>query len=107
MPAQFADLLTVSGLVALTVLIMALLKATKGPEGSWVRQTTDWIRKNQFVTSLGVAVVVAGLAKLVQVFGYLPYAEEFWKGALFLWAVAQALYNGQKGLAHIIQGQPN
>jgi hypothetical protein len=107
MPEDFADLLTTAGLVSLTVLIVALLKAARGPEGSTVRRLTDWVRQNQFLTSLFVAFTIAGIAYLVQTFGYMQLAEEYWQGWLFLWAASQALYNGQKGVSHILEGQPN
>ena len=107
MPTNVSDLLTISGLTTLTVLIMAILKRLDGPPGSWAETATNWIKANQFITSLLVAFTLAGLTYLVRETGYLPLAEKAWQGALFLWAVAQALYNGQKGLTHILRGEPN
>lgn len=107
MPANFADLLTVSGLVALTVLIVGLLKAIPSREGTHLYTTLAWIQENQFLTSLIVAGIVAGIAYAVRLFGYMPYAEHYWQAVLFLWAAAQALYNGQKGLSHVLKGKPN
>jgi len=107
MPANFADLLTVSGLVALTVLIVGLLKAIPSREGTHIYVTLAWINENQFITSLIVAGLIAAIAYAVREFGYMPYAEHYWQGALFLWAAAQALYNGQKGLSHVLKGKPN
>ena len=107
MPANFADLLTVSGLVALTVLIMGLLKAIPSREGTHLYITLAWIHSNQFLTSLVVAAVIAAIAYAVRQFGYMPYAEHYWQGALFLWAAAQALYNGQKGLSNVLKRKGN
>ena len=107
MPDQFANLLTVSGLVTLTVLVVGLLKALRGPEGTFARIVGDWVRDNQFVTSVVVAASIAAAAYAVQYFGYLDVAEEYWKVLLLIWSAAQAVYNGQKGVARVARGRPN
>lgn len=107
MPAHFADLLTTAGLVSLTVLIVALLKAIPAKEGDPHYKVSAWIKANQFITSLIVAGLLAAVAYTVQVADLMPYAEKYWQGWLFLWAAAQALYNGQKGLSHVLRGTDN
>ncbi len=107
MPTHFADILTTAGLVSLTVLIVALLKAIPASETNPLAPVLAWIKVNQFLTSIIIAGILAAIAYAVQVLGYMPLAEDYWQGWLFLWAAAQALYNGQKGLSHILKSKPN
>ena len=101
MPEHFADLVTISGLGAMVVFVLAGLKRlpARNPD-SWGWKVREWVAENLFVTSILIAVVFGVGAWLVMTFAssHLELVEELWQLLLVIWGASQIIYNTQKGV---------